>query len=310
MQPLIILRIDISFLLSVSVSGDHSKTVVWETWWPFAVHVVAGMVFLCCSAGSACYRHSRKPALLTVLETWGIHDPFSHCVPAQLGGREGQGKNRMPKVENSLGSEDRFPIPSGNLCPEGRVLKCARGWVCGRAWCWGENGVMSPERSLSEMWRKPEDRGRAHLCLLWTFCDFLCPIQGGNTLPAKYPNSGEWSLLILEEFKTGNSVCQESDSLGVNSKLELQVWGAPCGKKEIRKKRADRRREGCFLHCHLVSKEKHHFFYLLLVSSFTECRQNLQRSGKVGSWKWWQRSMSPNDSLPFLLFFFPRCSPW
>lgn len=103
-----------------------------------------------------------------------------------------------------------------HLCSEGRVLKCTRGWVCGKAWCWGENGVINFERSLSKMWRKLEDRGRAHLCPLWPFSDFLCPIQGGNTLPARYSNSGKWSLMILEEFKTGNSVCQESDSLGVN----------------------------------------------------------------------------------------------
>lgn len=98
-QPLIILRINISILLSVSVSGYHSKTVVRETWWPFTVHVAAGMVFLCCSAGTACQRHSRKPALLTMLETWGTRDPFSHCVPAELGGREGQGRSRVPKVQ-------------------------------------------------------------------------------------------------------------------------------------------------------------------------------------------------------------------
>jgi len=114
------------------------------------------------------------------------------------------------------GQEQSAQGARAHLCSEGRVLKCTRGWVYRRAWCWGENGVMSPERSLYEMWRKLGDRGRVHLCLLWPFSNSLCPIQGGNTSPARYPSSGEWSLLILEEFKTRNSVCQESDSLGVN----------------------------------------------------------------------------------------------
>lgn len=81
-QPPICPKINTSLLLSVSFSGDHRKTGVPEARWSLAVHVAAGMVSCWGSAETVC--------------PWQ-----SHCVSADLEGREARGRSRVPGVQGT-----------------------------------------------------------------------------------------------------------------------------------------------------------------------------------------------------------------